>query len=115
MRRPMCRLLRTATLAAAAVLLAAGSCSIQRFGPDHAVYCALGKSAEGHDIWCPEPVLNGGWPAPFVFDRPGISVERELAFPDDDFRLWPFIANAAFYMLLLLALGKLATHLRRRD
>lgn len=100
---------RRALMLAGAPLLAVGSCSVERFGPDQAVYCALGKSVDGHEIWCPEPVLNGGWPAPFLFDRPGISVERKLGWPDDDFRLAPFIADCAFYLLLLMALRRIAS------
>ncbi|BBF68827.1 hypothetical protein SBA_ch1_10270 [Sphingomonas bisphenolicum] len=62
---------------------------MQRHGPDQAVYCALSKSADGYDMYCPKPVLNGGWPAPFAFDRPGIFVEDRLGFLEDEFRLGP--------------------------
>ncbi len=84
-------------------LLSVGSCAIQRHGPDQAIYCDLGKTPDGVDIYCPKPVLNGGWPAPFAFDRPGISVEDKIGF-EDDFRLPPFIASLAFYNLFLLGL-----------
>jgi hypothetical protein len=66
----------------------------------------LGKSKDGFEIYCPKPVLNGGWPAPFAFDRPGISVEGNVSFPEDDFRPWPFAADIAFYYLLLLGLHR---------
>ncbi|MES2494432.1 MAG: hypothetical protein V4579_14305 [Pseudomonadota bacterium] len=92
---------RTAIQSIAAIVLAAASGSIQRHGPDHAIYCALGKSQEGYDIYCPRPVLNGGWPAPFLFDRTGISVENDLNVPEDDLRAWPLVANCAFYFLLI--------------
>ncbi len=98
----------------AAGLFALGSCAIQRHGPDHAIYCSLGKSQDGFDIYCPKPVLNGGWPAPFAFDRPGISVEGKVSFPEDDFRPWPFIANIGFYYFVLLALHRSLQLLRRR-
>ena len=95
------------------VVLALGSCAIQRHGPDHAIYCALGKSRDGFDIYCPKPVLNGGWPAPFAFDRPGISVEGTISFPEDDFRWWPFIADLSFYFLVLLGSRELLRVMRR--
>lgn len=99
---------------ALATTLALGSCAVQRHGPDQAIYCALGKSIDGHDIFCPKPVLNGGWPAPYAFDRPGISVENRIGFPEDDFRWWPFVADVAFYQLLLLGLMQAIARLPRR-
>ena len=86
---------------------------MQRHGPDQAVYCALGKSLDGYDIFCPRPVLNGGWPAPFAFDRPGISVEDRIGFPEDDFRPWPFVADVAFFVVILEALRRVTRRLRR--
>ena len=96
-----------AILLAIAMVVATGSCAIQRHGPDQAIYCSLGKSRDGFDIYCPMPVLNGGWPAPFAFDTPGISVEGKISFLEDDFRPWPFIADVAFYELILLAIWRL--------
>lgn len=87
-----------------ALLLSLGSALIQRHGPDHGVYCALGKSADGYDIYCPRQKLNGGWPAAFLFDRPGISVEDALFVVEDDFRWEPFMANVGFYLSLLVGL-----------
>jgi hypothetical protein len=101
-----------AVLITVAILLATSSCAIQRHGPDQAIYCSLGKSIDGFDIYCPKPVLNGGWPAPFAFDRPGISVEGNVSFPEDDFRIWPFLANVAFYQLILLGLWRLQRRIR---
>lgn len=103
----------------AALALAIASSWIERLGPDQAVYCALGKSVDGHEIWCPEPVLNGGWPAPYLYDTPGISVERQLSFMEDSFRSGPFLANSAFFALLLIALrlviSKVSSLLRARN
>lgn len=95
-----------------APLLAGASAAIQRHGPEQAIFCALGKSKEGFDIYCPKPVLNAGWPAPYLFDRPGISVENSIGIPEDDFRFWPFAANVAFYWLLLSAMRKVSVKLR---
>ena len=99
--------------AALAVPLALLSSMYERFGPDHGVYCAIGK-VNGVEVYCPEPKLNGGWPAPFLFDNPGISVERQLGFFEDDFRAAPFAADVAFYLLLLLSLAKAWTWMFRR-
>jgi hypothetical protein len=105
-------LTRGALIGLGALILTAASSWIERFGPDQAVYCALGKSSDGHEIWCPEPVLNGGWPAPFLYDRPGISVERQLSVFEDDFRAGPFFADFGCFALILLLLSQAAQKLR---
>ncbi|HWH18883.1 MAG TPA: hypothetical protein VNT77_11245 [Allosphingosinicella sp.] len=105
---------RAASALVLAALLALASSWIERRGPDHGVYCALGK-VNGIDVYCPEPKLNGGWPAPFLFDKPGISVEWQLAFVEDDFRFWPFVANVAFYLLVLLGIGGAVRRARRKS
>lgn len=102
---------------ALATILAAGlafmSSIIERRGPDHGVYCAIGK-VNGVDVYCPELKLNGGWPAPFLFDRPGVSVEWKLSIGEDDFRAGPYLADAAFYFLILLMIDTLAITILRR-
>lgn len=85
---------------------------IERRGPDHGVYCAIGK-VNGIDVYCPELKLNGGWPAPFLFDVPGVSVEWTLSIGEDDFRMGPFVANVAFYFLILLLIEATATNILR--
>lgn len=106
-------LVRNTGLFMLAFAFALASAAIQRLGPDHGIYCALGKSIEGYDIYCPKPKLNGGWPAAFLFDRPGISVEGKLFPVEDDFRWAPFAADVAFYLLLLLGLGRTISWWRR--
>ena len=106
--------LRGSALVIVALLLSLASVLVQRHGPDHGIYCALGKSADGYDIYCPRPKLNGGWPAAFLFDRPGISVEDSLFLIEDDFRWQPFMADVGFYMALLVGLGALARSSRPR-
>ncbi len=110
----MRRIVHAALIAGGALTLAIASSWIERYGPDQAVYCALGKSADGHEIWCPEPVLNAGWPAPFLYDTPGISVERQLSFMEDSFRSGPFLADSAFFALLLMAFSSLFSQLLSR-
>lgn len=85
-----------------AALLALGSSYVERRGPDHGVYCSIGK-VNGVEVYCPELKLNGGWPAPFLFDRAGVSVEWKLTFVEDDFRGWSFVADMAFYWLIVMA------------
>lgn len=89
----------TAILASAA-LLSILSANITNIGPEYELYCNLGKSSDGIDITCPERVLKGGWPSPFLYDTPFISVQRSLGF-EDSFRLSPFIANIAFYIIII--------------
>ncbi len=106
-------LLWSALLGIAALVLALASSHIARNGPDHGIYCAIGK-VNGIDVYCPEPKRNGGWPAPYLFDSPGISIERQISFFEDDFRPGPFWANVAFYLLLLLGLQRVVARLRHR-
>ena len=105
--------MRHLVLLAAAVVLALGSGSLQRRGPDQGVYCAIGK-VNGVDVYCPKPKLNGGWPAPYLFDREGVSVEWQLGFFEDDFRTWPFVADVSFYLLLLVIVESATRRLRNR-
>lgn len=106
--------LKLSGMALLAALIAMCSLAVQRLGPDHGIYCALGKSVEGYDIYCPRPKLNAGWPAPFLFDKLGISVEGALFPIEDDFRRGPFVANLAFYLLVLSAARSAAAAARRR-
>ena len=105
--------MRHLVLLAVAVVLALGSSSLQRRGPDQGVYCAIGK-VNGVDVYCPKPKLNGGWPAPYLFDREGVSVEWQLGFFEDDFRTSPFVADVSFYLLLLLIVESATRRLRNR-
>ena len=82
------------------LLLTLGSASLQRRGPDYQLACSIGRSADGSDITCPRPVLNGGWPAPFLFDRSGVSVEGKLSFIEDEMCWEPLLAAAAFWLLV---------------
>ncbi len=107
----MQRLVQLVAIALGAIVLTIATSWVERFGPDQAVYCALGKSADGHGIWCPEPVLNAGWPASYLYDTLGVSVERQLSFMEDSIRTGPFLADSAFFALLLPALSRLFSKL----
>lgn len=100
----------------AAIALTVKSVGIERTGPELAAYGNL--CGPSHDDLCYEPVLNAGFPIGFLFDNPGISVERQLAFIEDEFRIGAFLLDVAIYfaLLLLAALAVRAawTRLRRR-
>ena len=100
----------------AAIMLTIRSSNIERFGPELAAYGNL--CGPSHDALCNEPVLNAGFPVGFLFDNPGISVERQLAFIEDEFRTGAFLLDVAIYfaLVLLAALAVRAawTSLRRR-
>jgi hypothetical protein len=104
--------MRYLILLVTALVLALGSSSAQQRGPDQGVYCAIGK-VNGVDVYCPKPKLNGGWPAPYLFDREGVSVEWHLGFFEDDFRPWPYVADVSFYVLVLMSVGSASRGLRK--
>ena len=105
--------MRTALLIVAALVLAFASARVARHGPDYALYCGFGV-VNGVEINCPKPRLNGGWPAPYLFDRPGISVEDRLHWGEDEFRPGPFLADVGFYALGLLVIARVGRVVRRR-
>jgi hypothetical protein len=90
-----------------AVALAALSSFMQRFGPEELPYGNLCGRA-GNEL-CLEPVLNGGFPFPFLFDAPGVTRERQLAFVDDDLRTLPFVLNVVVYFFAVLLINTLVT------
>lgn len=52
----------------------------------------------------PRPVA--GWPAPFIADSPHTSVAQQVGI-EDDFRVGPFVATFSFWLLLVIAVGRL--------
>jgi len=100
----------------AAIVLTILSVDIERTGPEQAEYGNL--CGPEHSSPCYEPVLNGGFPIGFLFDNPGISVERQLAFIEDEFRMGAFFLDVAIYfaltLLAALAVRAAWTRLRRR-
>ena len=103
---------RIALVLALATVAALASSRIERFGPDQAIFCALGKSIEGYDIFCPRPVLNGGWPAPFLVDESGVSVPNRLSLLEDHMRPGALLADIAFYAWVFAGLGVLLQRIR---
>lgn len=78
-----------------ALLVAVLSATIHDTTSEVASYGGEGPVAE---YLYPRPV--GGWPAPFIADDPGTLVILQLGI-EDHFRLWPFIADVAFWYLVL--------------
>lgn len=67
----------------------------QRYGPFMGVHgnsCGSGDTGE----LCIEPVLQAGWPLPYVFDSPTISVPEKL-FTEDELNLGFFALDVAFF------------------
>ena len=89
--------------------LALLSVQVQRKGPEQVVYSNLCGPAM--DQLCYKPVLNGGFPLPFLFDRAGVSREDQLAFVEDRFRAMPFLLDVALYAAMAFAV---AAFIRRR-
>lgn len=65
----------------AAIMLAFLSAYVERIGPELAVYGNL-CGPSGSDL-CYKAVLKGGFPLAYLFDMPGVSVERKLSFGED--------------------------------
>jgi hypothetical protein len=98
--RSIGRLVLTLAVGLALALL---SSLIQRFGPEERPYGGLcGRT--GNEL-CMERVRNGGFPFPFLFDAPGVSRERHLAFVEDDLRKLPFALDVAVYSFTVALIG----------
>jgi hypothetical protein len=85
----------------AAITLALGSVYIERVGPERAAYGNL--CGPRTDDPCLEPVLKGGFPFAYLFDAPGISVERQLAFVEDQLHVGALVLDIAIYFAIVLS------------
>jgi hypothetical protein len=86
-----------------AITLALMSAYVERVGPDMASYGNLcGPTGSDH---CYKPVLKGGFPFPYLFDAPGVSRERQLAFGEDKLSVGALVANIAIYFAILVLAG----------
>jgi hypothetical protein len=83
------------------------SVRVQRTGPEQVVYSNLCGPAM--DQLCYKPVLNGGFPLPFLYDRAGVSREDQLAFVEDRFRWLPFLADLVLYAAVMFGIARLTT------
>lgn len=85
----------TALALIAAIVLTLLSVRIERIGPELVQYGNL-CGPTGMDP-CYKPVLKGGFPVAYLVDAPGISVERQLAFFEDNLHAGALLANGAVY------------------
>jgi hypothetical protein len=82
-------------------MLALGSVHVERKGPELAAYGNLCGPHTNEP--CLEPVLKGGFPLAYLFDTPGISVERHLPFVEDQLLVGPLILDIATYFAIVLS------------
>ncbi len=95
-----------------AVALALLSVRVQRRGPEQAAYGNV-CGPTGDDL-CYRPVLKGGFPVAYLFDTPGVSVENQLAFVEDDFEPLPFALDAALFFAAVTLGARIASRARIR-
>jgi len=88
-----------------AITLAFLSVHVERIGPELAVYGNL-CGPSGSDF-CYKPVLKGGFPVAYLFDAPGVSRERVLAFGEDKLSIGALVLDIAIYfsIVVLVMLG----------
>jgi hypothetical protein len=96
----------------AAILLTLASVNVERVGPEQAAYGNL-CGPHTNDL-CFEPVLKGGFPFAYLFDAPGISVERQLEFIEDQLHVGALALDIAIYFALVLS-AILAIHRARKS
>lgn len=82
-----------------AITLAVLSVFIERVGPELVQY---GDS----DF---RPMLRGGFPLGYLFDMPGVSVERSLSFGEDILSISALVLDIAIYFALVLLVIKLVS------
>lgn len=93
------RLVILALIAAFALTLV--SVNVERVGPELAEYGNLCGPHTNEP--CLEPVLKGGFPFAYLFDSPGISVERHLAFVEDQLFVGPLVLDMTIYFAIVLS------------
>ena len=95
------RLLRSPIALLLSALFFTGlSSNVERNGPELAAYGNLCGATQ--DEPCLKPRLNGGFPWAYLFDSPGISVEGQLSFGEDEVRIYPLLADLAAYAAVLI-------------
>jgi hypothetical protein len=93
-----------------AITLALLSACIERAGPELAQYGNLcGPRAVDP---CYKPVLKGGFPVAYLFDAPGVSVERQLSFGEDKLFVDALILDIALYFAIVLLAVTVASQCR---
>jgi hypothetical protein len=96
-----------------AITLAFLSVRVERAGPELVAYGNLcGPSAADP---CYKPVLKGGYPAAYLFDAPGVSVERQLAFGEDELFVGALVLDIAIYFAITLFAMLFVSHRARTN
>lgn len=71
---------------------------VERIGPEQVIYGNL-CGPTGFDF-CYKPALKGGFPFAYLFDAPGVSRERQLAFGEDELHAGGLITDVAAYFVI---------------
>lgn len=93
------------------MLVALLSSFIERRGPERVQYGNLCGATAMEP--CTRPWLKGGFPVAYLFDAPGVSVENQLAFVEDDFRPAAFALDWAFSAVALWLLFQVVVRWQR--
>lgn len=93
-----------------AITLALLSVYVERIGPELAVYGNL-CGPSGSDF-CYKPVLKGGFPVAYLFDMPGVSVERELSFGEDNLSVAALVLDIVIYFATVFLIMLAVSHRR---
>ena len=91
--------------------LALASFFYQRIGPAQGF---VGTECGDPTDRCYGPVLNGGFPLPFVVDRPTVSVSNFL-FVEDEIRIWAFLTDMLFYLVIFVLIRQLIARQLKRN
>lgn len=101
-------MLRWTMMALVALALTLASLLIRPATDEIAQYGNVGPPEENY-----RPRVVAGWPAPFVADRPGISVPRSPG-PEDTFRGGAFLGSFSFWLWTVYAVTRLIGRILRR-
>ena len=93
-----------------AITLAFLSVYIERVGPEMGMVGNLCGSNAADP--CYEPLLKGGFPVAYLFDAPGVSVERQLAFGEDRLVAGALLLDIAVYFAIALFAMLFVSHRR---
>lgn len=95
-----------------ATALALLSVLVERIGPEPVQYGNLCGAAARDP--CYKPALKGGFPVAYLFDAPGVSRERQLAFGEDNLHVGALILDIAVYFAISMLVILVVPHYRSR-
>jgi len=90
--------------------LAILSVLVERTGPELEEYGNLCGPTSNDP--CYKPVLKGGFPFAYLFDAPGISVERKLSFGEDTLRPVALAFDIAVHFVVVLLAVRIVSRCR---